>query len=349
MGTPLRNHAETSAGVYHAQRMKPDGKGPWVALYRKTGSSDTFLSLSCAERSIFLQSLFLAAGTEYDCLYHGRTYRLLPGQFVTTLDDLAKKCGRGCSIKMVRRTLDKLKEAQTWADNRVSKRADAPHLVAFSNWASYQLGYGHRADERADDRHTLGQDECQQTLSGIEDFSSNNVLERIRTKDKDTDCGVLPTLATPDGTEEVMAYLNEKMHTKLREPHDLPARLKDGYTVEDCKKVIDIKYAEWHGGEHEKYIRPSTLFRKGHFDEYLNQSTVIKDTFLHFIEGKSDLDWHLLPESDQYARSCRLLLAFKEAENSGKVAFTKQDYDMRQIALGIKSDETHILIRGGGR
>jgi phage replication O-like protein O len=166
---------------------------------------------------------------------------------------------------------------------------------------------------------------------------------------KDKDCSVLPKLATPDGTEEVMAYLNEKMHAKLREPHDLPARLKDGYTVEDCKKVIDIKYAEWHGGEHEKYIRPSTLFRKGHFDEYLNQSTAIKDTFLHFVEGKADLDWRLLPETDQYARSCRLLLAFKEAENSGKVAFTKQDYDMRQIALGIKSDETQTLIKGGRR
>ncbi|WP_155962586.1 phage replisome organizer N-terminal domain-containing protein [Streptococcus ruminantium] len=56
-------------------------------------------------------------------------------------------------------------------------------------------------------------------------------------------------------------------HTKF-----IKARYKDGYTLEDFKKVIDTKVAQWKNNtEMAKYLRPKTLFSPSNFDSYLNE------------------------------------------------------------------------------
>ncbi|HFI0119241.1 TPA: phage replisome organizer N-terminal domain-containing protein [Streptococcus suis] len=56
-------------------------------------------------------------------------------------------------------------------------------------------------------------------------------------------------------------------HTKF-----IKARYKDGYTLEDFKKVIDIKVAKWkNDSEMAKFLRPQTLFSPSNFDSYLNE------------------------------------------------------------------------------
>ena len=73
---------------------------------------------------------------------------------------------------------------------------------------------------------------------------------------------------------EIIAYLNDKLHTKysaksVANARLIIARLKDGYTVENFKTVIDKKYDEWNGTEFATYLRPQTLFGNK-FDNYLN-------------------------------------------------------------------------------
>jgi uncharacterized phage protein (TIGR02220 family) len=75
----------------------------------------------------------------------------------------------------------------------------------------------------------------------------------------------------------IIGYLNEKTGSNRRPTSKenitlITALLKDGYTLDDFKKVIDTKCADWLGDrEMSKYLRPSTLFAKKHFDDYLNQ------------------------------------------------------------------------------
>ena len=75
---------------------------------------------------------------------------------------------------------------------------------------------------------------------------------------------------------EVIKYLNEKANTNYRASTKntqsfIKARLKEGFTVEDFKKVIDIKAKSWVGTDFEKYLRPSTLFGTK-FENYLNET-----------------------------------------------------------------------------
>ena len=74
----------------------------------------------------------------------------------------------------------------------------------------------------------------------------------------------------------VIDYLNKKASTNYRATTKntqsfINARVKEGYAVEDFKKVIDSKSREWLGTDFEKYLRPATLFGTK-FENYLNEA-----------------------------------------------------------------------------
>ena len=74
----------------------------------------------------------------------------------------------------------------------------------------------------------------------------------------------------------VIDYLNRKASTNYRATTKntqsfINARVREGYTVEDFKKVIDSKSKEWLNTDFEKYLRPSTLFGTK-FENYLNEA-----------------------------------------------------------------------------
>lgn len=79
----------------------------------------------------------------------------------------------------------------------------------------------------------------------------------------------------PDPTEEVIDHLNRKAgtHYKATTPNTrklVKARLKEGFTVEDMKLVIDKKCGEWlNNCDMAQYLRPETLFGTK-FESYLN-------------------------------------------------------------------------------
>jgi len=75
--------------------------------------------------------------------------------------------------------------------------------------------------------------------------------------------------------KKVIDYLNKKLNTDYNFDSNvnrkfLNARFNENYHIEDCLKVIDIKYDEWIGTDQEKYLRPETLFGNK-FESYLNQ------------------------------------------------------------------------------
>lgn len=64
----------------------------------------------------------------------------------------------------------------------------------------------------------------------------------------------------------------------MRRTKDLiRARWKEGFTLEDMKKVIDLKTTEWlHDSHWRNYLRPDTLFGTK-FESYLNQKPMKKE------------------------------------------------------------------------
>ena len=76
----------------------------------------------------------------------------------------------------------------------------------------------------------------------------------------------------------IVDYLNAKTQSNFKAKTEetrksIRARLKEGYTVEDFKRVIDSKSSDWADSERmREYLRPSTLFRPANFEAYLNEA-----------------------------------------------------------------------------
>ncbi len=76
--------------------------------------------------------------------------------------------------------------------------------------------------------------------------------------------------------QDVIDYLNEKLGARYKASSAInkrliDARVKEGYTLDDFKRVIDNKVASWaNDTKMSKYLRPQTLFGTK-FESYLNE------------------------------------------------------------------------------
>ncbi|MEK5414475.1 conserved phage C-terminal domain-containing protein [Paenibacillus sp. FSL L8-0708] len=136
------------------------------------------------------------------------------------------------------------------------KRSEGAKKAAEARWANKPV-------PDKDSSKTHMQEECER----IEDECQSDALKESKGKEiKDK------TIV------EIVNYLNEKANGKFssstRETIKLiNGRLGEGRSLEDFKRVIDCKTAEWLGDpKHEQYLRPSTLFRPSNFESYLIQS-----------------------------------------------------------------------------
>jgi uncharacterized phage protein (TIGR02220 family) len=84
----------------------------------------------------------------------------------------------------------------------------------------------------------------------------------------------------PSEVAEVIGYLNERAGRSYKATSEqtrklIGARLAEGFTVDDCKRVIDNKVSAWlNDPKMDAYLRPSTLFSKSKFEGYLNERPI---------------------------------------------------------------------------
>lgn len=128
----------------------------------------------------------------------------------------------------------------------------------------------------------------------VDAVNTNKEVSKRSNKKKDSMSGKPDDAQVP--YEEVISYLNEKSGKRYRASTEatrkmIRARLSEGYTLDDFKHVIDVKCSQWLGTEHEKYLRPETLFRPSHFESYVNEQA-------HPKSRLDEIDWSLyeIPE-----------------------------------------------------
>lgn len=115
--------------------------------------------------------------------------------------------------------------------------------------------------------------ECKQILDNNIDNNTNNNINKY-----------LAEKAISSSIEEIINYLNKICNTQFKAASLvtkklIKQRLKEGFTVEDFKRIIDFKYNEWgvkpitfsNGKLSTDYLRPTTLFGDN-FESYLNES-----------------------------------------------------------------------------
>ena len=122
----------------------------------------------------------------------------------------------------------------------------------------------------------------------IDIYNSRDTLSIPYTYPSDTS----DTISNTETITIIINYLNNKLNSNYRCNNKLTikhinARLKEGFTIDDFKLVIDKMYSEWYGTEMQKYLRPETLFGTK-FEGYLNRENVVIDKQLAILKGVYD-------------------------------------------------------------
>jgi len=126
----------------------------------------------------------------------------------------------------------------------------------------------------------------------IELSKQNLIVQVVRNKKAVNDKKQLKT--NIELHREVIAYLNEKTNKKFTIKNKqtvrfINARLKEGFNVDDFKKVIDIKSEKWLNSSMEDYLRPQTLFSTK-MEGYLNEKNNKKKANERFQKTQSAVD-----------------------------------------------------------
>lgn len=126
-------------------------------------------------------------------------------------------------------------------------------------------------------------DETQELLIAKCNGNNNNINNNNKNNNKNNNiyCSVVDYLNQKAGT----AY---KPTSKATQQH-INARLAEGFTLDDFKRVIDNKCADWLGTEWEQYLRPATLFGTK-FESYLNSKKTKGKNGVTLNFEKSDLE-----------------------------------------------------------
>ncbi|SKB63550.1 phage conserved hypothetical protein, C-terminal domain-containing protein [Soonwooa buanensis] len=81
---------------------------------------------------------------------------------------------------------------------------------------------------------------------------------------------------------EILNLLNELAGKRFKPIKSnitpISARLKDGYTIQELKEIVQVKTLDWKNNEvMNQHLCPTTLFRPSNTEKYLNFILAIKE------------------------------------------------------------------------
>lgn len=230
----------------------------YIALHRKILEWEWFNQPNTL--SVFLYCLMKANFKEKTW----RGIKLNRGEFITSIGNISKETG--VSIKSVRTSLERL-----ILTNELAKESNSQHTkIIVKNYDLYQSG--------ASEGNNEGQSKGKQRATTNNVNNVNKEINNIAIK--------------------VLDYMNAKRKELLPNARgfgkihlkEITSRIKEGASYEDMIFVIENKALDpWFSENDFKFYRPSTIFRKSNFNNYVSEAplkslTQVEKEFSDWIE-----------------------------------------------------------------
>lgn len=209
----------------------------------------------------WIDLLLRARWKDGQVLYRGNVVERKRGTVYCSLSFLAQEWG--WHRQTVKRFLEQL-EVDGMVRLNVTKRDTA---IVIENYNKYQLS---RNEECTTD--------C--TSDCTSDYTSDPPQKKKDKKGKKDKNNIYSA-----AVHAIVAHLDEVTGRNYDADSDSTAkpirgRLRDGYTVDDCLRVIDVKAQQWLGdAKMDKFLRPKTLFGKDNFEEYVKERPTTGNIF----------------------------------------------------------------------
>lgn len=222
----------------------------WIKLHRDLMDKPIWIESTPEQKVILITLLMMASHKERKWEWQGKPYTIEPGQFITSLESIAQKSGKGISVQNVRTALKRFEKYEFLTNKSTNKN----RLITIVNWGIYQ------ADDDTDNKQP------HKRLTGTSQ-AVNNYQEL---KNVENEKEQIPYA-------EIINYLNEKAgknfsNKSVANKKLISGRFNEGRNLTDFKHVIDIKCGQWkESPKMNKYLRPETLFSQKNFENYVNE------------------------------------------------------------------------------
>jgi hypothetical protein len=106
----------------------------WFKFHRELFDKPIWITSTPEQKTILMTILGMANHKENEWEFKGDKYTVQPGQFITSLQSIVEKSGKGISIKNVRTALERFEKYGFLANESTNKN----RLITIVNWAFYQ-------------------------------------------------------------------------------------------------------------------------------------------------------------------------------------------------------------------
>lgn len=243
----------------------------YIHLWRELLKKPIWLKSTPEQRSVLIAILLMANFDENEWEWKGEKFKVDPGQFITSLESIRKKSGKGISTQNVRSSLKRFEKLE-FLTNKSTKQG---RLISIINWPDYQSSKNcsqHSTQQRPNKEATKTQHLSNKERKKEGKNVFKNIVEYLNKK-----------------TGKSFKY-NSKETKRL-----IIARINAGFKEEDFFTVIDNKCFKWlTDPKMIEYLRPQTLFGTK-FESYLQdtpktgfQSNPPPTTFAQKKQDESD-------------------------------------------------------------
>lgn len=227
--------------------MEFNDKG-WIKLYRILLDKPIWINSTPEQCKILVTLLLMANHEEAEWEWQREKFKIKPGQFITSLDSIVKKCGKGITTQNVRTALSRF-EKLNFLTNESTKSG---RLISIENWELYQCYFNEIIKDNNKDL-TKNQQRPNKDLTPNKNDKNNKNVKNIDS----------------DFEKEIISLYPGKKIKSVREKK-LPKLLQE-YGEEQIKRCVKRYAKECKDKKADKqFILNESTFWNGRYKDYLD-------------------------------------------------------------------------------
>lgn len=106
----------------------------WLKLYRDLSDKPIWCNSTPEHCKILITLLMMASHEEKEWEWQGQKFKIMPGEFITSLESIRQKAGKGISIQNVRSAITRFEKLEFLT----YKATKTGRLITICNWEAYQ-------------------------------------------------------------------------------------------------------------------------------------------------------------------------------------------------------------------
>lgn len=233
----------------------------WIKLHRELMEKAIWLDSTPEQKTILMTLLMMANHKEKEWEWKGEKYKAESGQFVTSLDGIANKCGKGITTQNVRTALKRF-EKYDFLTNQSTNRN---RLITIVNWHVYQQEED-KANKQTNKQLTSNQQATNKQLTTNKNDKNNNNEKNSASRSKLKFETLHLNLAEDFFNEILKNNLEHKKPNLESWANDIRLMMeRDGRTEEQIKYLM--KWVQQDDFEMTNVLSPAKLRKR--FDQLI--------------------------------------------------------------------------------